>query len=142
MAALRRIGLTILSATVILFAVAQVQTQVETPLVGAIRWDAWQEGGTVNAAVEVPPLPTRPTSSSSPFSMTTTTEAPAAPSTLKSWTGYVIGAGDFSVPSRKNSWQTYTVTGRSPHAPGGILTIKFTGTSGMPWLDNVSFSPR
>lgn len=55
--------------------------------------------------------------------------------------GYVIGAGDFSVPSRKNSWQTYTVTGRSPHGPGGILTIKFTGTSGMPWLDNISFSP-
>jgi hypothetical protein len=55
--------------------------------------------------------------------------------------GYVIGAGDFSVPAKRNAWQTYTVTGRSPHAPAGILSIKFTGTSGMPWLDNVSLSP-
>src|SRR6266446_8429787 len=51
MAALRR-GFTILTATLILLDVVRVQAQTETPLVGAIRWDAWQEGGTVNAAVE------------------------------------------------------------------------------------------
>lgn len=55
--------------------------------------------------------------------------------------GYVIGAGDFSVPRKRNSWQPYTLTGSSPHAPAGNLTIKFTGTSEMPWLDKVSLSP-
>ena len=56
--------------------------------------------------------------------------------------GNVIAAGDFSVPHKGNSWQTYTLTGRSPRAPAGILTIKFTGTSGMPWLDDISLISR
>ena len=52
MAASRRRGWTILTATAILLVVARAQALAQTPLVGAIRWDAWQESGTVNAAVE------------------------------------------------------------------------------------------
>ena len=52
MPALRTISFCVLTATVILFDVVRAQPPAATPLVGAIRWDAWQENGTVNAAVE------------------------------------------------------------------------------------------
>ncbi len=44
-------GLSVLFA-VIIAAVAQFSTLAEPPLVGAIRWDAWQDNGNVRVAVE------------------------------------------------------------------------------------------
>ena len=49
-AALKRRRLNVLASLVILLCATGIRA--ETPIVGAIRWDAWQENGTANSAVE------------------------------------------------------------------------------------------
>ncbi len=50
----------------------------------------------------------------------------------------MIASQNFTTPATRDSWQTFKLTANTVSQVSGDLTIRFTSTSGMPWLDNVS----
>ena len=53
-----------------------------------------------------------------------------------------IASQNFTTPATRDSWQTFKLTANTSSLVSGDLTIRFTSTSGMPWLDNVSIKTR
>jgi hypothetical protein len=77
------------------------------------------------------------------FNLLQDAAAPNAAATLQAQifdSTNLLASSSFTVPATPNSWQTFTLTANSPHAPVGDMIIKFTGIYGAPWLDNISLT--